>query len=317
MSVHKTAQAFEAFLFYGLFIVHGRLFYLGKRMEHTGILAGVIFGLLIFAFKAGIGIAYRLSTVDKAHKKYLLMGSSVAYLMLFIGISYLVQIMDVTVYLGKLLPMLRTGTTIHIILCVLMAIWGVYLLGKQNAGHKAVEAYSDRGIDIAIHGDRGRFLKLRTGKSVSTQAWLVLAVPCPVCMTVILFSLAFLQALFPERTFLITSGLYLVFMLTVFLTAYGFYCIKDSQNSPETLLAYLMLGVSGYFVLLLVISPQIQGITEVYELVARRHVSTPMVDTPENISFNFINVLGILTLLASVVAGFFWQRNKMKKTIMK
>lgn len=288
-----------------------------KAMEHTGILTGVIFGLLIFAFKAGIGIAYRISTADKIVKKYIIIGSSMAYLILFVGVSYLVQRMDVTVYLGKLLPMLRTGTTIHIILCVLMAIWGVYLLSKQNSGHKAIEGYVANGIRSSIHGDGVRALGFPSRKAASTRAWLMLAVPCPVCMTVILFSLAFLQALLPDRTILITSGLYLAFMMTVFLTAYGFYRIKDPQNSPETLLAYLMLGVSGYFMLLLVISPQIQGITEVYELVARRNVSNPMADNVAPISLNFINMLGMLTMLASAVVGFFWQLKKMKKAVMK
>lgn len=287
-------------------------------MEHTGIIAGVIFGLLIFAFKAGIGIAYRLSIMTSNSKKYFIIVSSTAYLMLFIAISYLVQKIDVTVYIGKLLPMLRTGTTIHIVLCVSMAAWGIYLLSRRNMGQRFMVSNCGPIVSVSAfdlkHGVASS-TSLHAQTSTDTWAWLTLALPCPVCMTVILFSMSFLHAIFSEHLLLITSGLYLFFIITVFLTAYGFHLLKDVKTPPEVLLAHLMLGVSGYFLLLLVISPQIQGITDIYDMVARRHAS--ITDTPVSISLNIINVSGILTLLASAVTGFLIQRNKIQKAVMK
>ncbi len=286
-------------------------------MEHTGIVAGVIFGLLIFAFKAGIGIAYRLSIMASNRKKYLIIVSSMAYLMLFIGISYLVQKMDITVYIGKLLPMLRTGTTMHIVLCVSMAAWGIYLLSMQHMGQGCTVSNCGRVPAFDTKHGADSFTPFHAQTSTGTWAWLTLALPCPVCMTVILFSMSFLHAIFSEHLLLIVFGLYLFFIITVFLTAYGFYLIKDVKTPPEVLLAHLMLGVSGYFLLLLVISPQIQGITEIYDMVARQHASNSMMETPVPISSNITNVSGILTLLISAVTGFLIQQNKMQKAVMK
>lgn len=287
-------------------------------MEHTGIIAGVMFGLLVFAFKAGIGIAYRLSVTKTNRKKYTVIGSSVIYLMLFIGISYLVQKMDITVYIGKLLPMLRTGTTIHIVLCVSMAAWGIYLLSSQNMGQRCAISNCGRTVPAfdTKHGAASS-TTFHARSSTDTWAWLTLALPCPVCMTVVLFSMSFLHAIFSEHLLLITLGLYLFFIITLFLTVYGFHRIKDVKTPPKVLLAHLMLGISGYFLMLLVISPQLQGIIEIYDMVARQHASNPVMEPPVHISFNIINVLGILTLLTSAVTGFLIQQNKIRKAVMK
>lgn len=286
-------------------------------MEHTGILLGVVMGLLIFAFKAGIGVAYRLSIMESSSKKYLVLGSSVAYLMLFIGMSYLVQKMDVTVYIGKLLPVMRTGTTIHIILCVSMAAWGIYLLSRQSIHRRCAVSNCSLTVSNPPAKQFTAASHVSFHSDTSTWAWLTLALPCPVCITVVLFSLSFLYAVFSEHLFLITLGLYSIFIITVFLTAFGFNRIKTAETQPEILLAHLMLGVSGYFLMLLVISPQIQGITEVYDMVARQHASNSMADTPAFISLDSINVTGILTLLASAVTGFSLQVNKIKKAVLK
>jgi hypothetical protein len=281
-------------------------------MEHTGIIAGVIFGLLVFAFKAGIGIAYRLSTLSSMRqlsgKKYVILGSSVAYLMLFVGMSYLAKAMDITLYIGRLLPMLRTGTTIHILLCVSMAAWAVYLLSKRSLSCSLAHC----NPQVAFNSPKTPL----PAPASTTWAWLTLALPCPVCMSVVLFSLSFLQAIFPERLLYITLGLYLIFMLTVFLSAYAFHRIK-ATNSPERVLAHLMLGISGYFLLLLVISPQVQGLTEIYDLVAKQYASNPMTDTAAHTSLSAINLLGILTLLISAVTGFLMQKHRTKRAVMK
>jgi hypothetical protein len=281
-------------------------------MEHTGIIAGVIFGLLVFAFKAGIGIAYRLSTLSSIRqlsgKKYVILGSSFAYLMLFVGMSYLAKAMDITLYIGRLLPMLRTGTTIHVLLCVSMAAWAVYLLSKRSL----ICSLAHCNPQVAFSSPKTPL----PAPASTTWAWLTLALPCPVCMSVVLFSLSFLQAIFPERLLYITLGLYLIFMLTVFLSAYAFHRIK-ATNSPEQVLAHLMLGISGYFLLLLVISPQVQGLTEIYDLVAKQYASNPMTDTAAHTSLSAINVLGILTLLISAVTGFLMQMHRTKRAVMK
>jgi predicted transporter len=101
------------------------------------------------------------------------------------------------------------------------------------------------------------------------MGWLALIVPCPVCVTVIFFTLAFLISFFPDAVVLTTLFAYGGFIVLHTLTIVGLKVLtRKSASPPELTLGGAMFIVAVYFLLSVFIMPQFSDLDKIYRLAA-------------------------------------------------
>jgi predicted transporter len=129
---------------------------------------------------------------------------------------------------------------VHIAMAAGLAVWGIILLKRKE--------------EISAHTSYG---------------WVALIVPCPVCLTVIFLSVAFLVAYFPDAGYLAIIGAYVVFMGIALFTVLGMtlWGIK-AASTPEADMGAAMLIIAVYFFLSVVIMPQFGEMDGIYRIAA-------------------------------------------------
>lgn len=246
-------------------------------MEFKSLVIGFAFTIGIFAIKSGVGLYYYLADGDGVRKKILFSLAYVTvYFFIFLISAHIIQSLDIISYMEILKNILKTGMFIHIIVAVLLGAWGIFLLKQAGWNEK------------------------------KSLGWLALIIPCPVCLTVIFFTIAFLFAFFPDSGSISILGAYAGFMLLSFLSAailYVFNTLIDS--TPESLLGGSMLFISAYFILSVIIMPQFADIDKIYRMAAY--------DTP-GIGSN-VSTFWILCIFIAIIAiGFLINKKKIKTT---
>jgi predicted transporter len=211
-------------------------------MIYKSLILGVLFSIGIFAVKSGVGIAYVLG--QKKRKRdilFVLLLYILAYGALFGIAAWALPRIDPAGHLAAIQAFIGSGMIVHLALAAVMMIWGVVLL----KGHKPSSTI-----------DSGR-----------SRAWLILALPCPVCMTVILFSSAFLITCFPDHPQITVFALYLAFIV-VGLASMGLVgrVLACTMLSSEAFLGSAMLLVATYFLLSVTVMPQFGDLDKVYRL---------------------------------------------------
>lgn len=245
-------------------------------MEFKSLLIGFAFTIGIFAVKSGVGLYY-LAEGDGAKKKILFSLAYVTvYFFIFLISGDIIKSLDIIHYMEILKNILKTGMFIHIIVAALLGAWGIFLLRQAGWDKK------------------------------KSLGWLALIIPCPVCLTVIFFTIAFLFAFFPDSGRISIFGAYAGFMLLSFLSATVLYLFNTVIDStPESLLGGSMLFISAYFILSVIIMPQFADIDKIYRMAA---YDNPGIDS--NVSTFWI--LCIFSLIIAV--GFFISKKKIKIT---
>jgi predicted transporter len=153
---------------------------------------------------------------------------------------------------------IQSGMTLHLFMAGLMTVWGWILL-KQNKN----QASKSRG-------------------------WLILVLPCPVCVTVIFLSTAFLMTCFPDHPLVIGFGLYLAFLLITLVTLEVFRRYqKISPLSAESLLGGAMLAMAAYFLISVTVMPQFADLDKVYRL-TRYQTTTQSNNTRQMLIFSVV-----------------------------
>jgi predicted transporter len=110
-------------------------------------------------------------------------------------------------------------------------------------------------------------LKQNTASQSKSRGWLMLAVPCPVCVTVIFFSAGFLITCFPETPKTVVLALYLAFVLINLATLSGIGLYRKRHAMlPESLLGGAMILVAVYFFLSVTVLPQFADVDKIYRL---------------------------------------------------
>lgn len=207
-------------------------------MEFKSLLLGILFSIGIFAIKSGVGLSYFFQRKMKLKKKLAaLLLYAGGYLFIFLGVFHILKHLNFLQYFEIIRNMMESGMLIHVIMATFMAVYGFMLLKRPP------------------------------NQSPAMSGWLILVLPCPVCLTAILFSVAFLLAYFPEagKTAVLTTyaGFLLINFLTVILmNAWS----VGSRSTPETILGAAMLMISVYFLLSVVIMPQFGDIDKIYRL---------------------------------------------------
>ncbi|MFH0730998.1 MAG: DUF2162 domain-containing protein [Pseudomonadota bacterium] len=210
-------------------------------MELKSLFIGILFSVGIFGIKAGAGLHYRLCRESRTGMRWgVYLGFAVLYGILFAGIGAGLRHIDILSDFGWIQRFLSGGMWVHFVIACMMLIWGVGLLKSRD-------------------GTVGR----------ASLGWVALIMPCPVCLTVIGISVAFILAVFPNAATESVLMFYLAFVALAFLTTalmgkFG----KWFGRSPEALLGSAMTIISAYFLLSIWIMPQFSGLEEVYRLAA-------------------------------------------------
>ena len=187
-------------------------------MLYKSLILGVLFSIGVFAGKSGIGLAYLLERTPSWQGKALrLLGFALLYALVFALAAWGLRVLDPLAHLESIQRFLRSGMQAHLLMAGVMIVWGLALLRRPHR-----------------HGG-------------SSRGWLLMALPCPICATVIVFSLAFALALFPDHFALTAVGLYLGFLvisLVVMLLMLGLG--RMTAQSAEHLLGGAMI-LRGFF----------------------------------------------------------------------
>ncbi|BBO80678.1 hypothetical protein DSCO28_12440 [Desulfosarcina ovata subsp. sediminis] len=207
-------------------------------MLYKSLILGVLFSIGIFAVKSGVGIAY---VVWGQKRKTLVVRGitlfALSYALIFGAAAMILPRLDPVSHLPAVQAFIQSGMIVHLIMAGLMMGWGIALLKHGDPSHS------------------------------SSRGWLMLVLPCPVCITVILLSSGFLMVCFPDHPMALNLLLYLVFMMISLATSavvrrYG----RLSGMSPDLFLGGVMLLLSLYFIVSVTVMPQFADLDKVYRM---------------------------------------------------
>jgi predicted transporter len=204
-------------------------------MELKSLILGLAFTLGIFAVKSGAGLAHATCGQRGWPRRALsTLVFALVYAPLFALSWWLAAEGGVVARLELAMSLARQGMTVHFLLALLLLLWGVALLRRPGQGQG------------------------------SSRGWLLLALPCPVCFTVILGSTALLHASFADLP-LLPLWLFFGFILTALLSAFflsRFRALEDRTLGMAMVLAAL------YFLVTVAVVPQVKDLARIYRLAA-------------------------------------------------
>lgn len=236
-------------------------------MLYKSLILGVLFSIGVFAGKSGIGLAYLLGRTPSWQGKIVrLLAFALLYGLVFGLAAWGLRVLDPLAHLEGIQRFLQSGMQAHLLMAGVMIVWGLTLLRRPH-----------------YHG--------------SSRGWLLLTLPCPVCATVIVFSLAFGLSLFPDHFAQTTGGLYLTF-LVISLAVMGLMLGlgRMMAQSAESLLGGAMVLLGSYFLLSMAVLPQFTDVDKIYRLASHQTSGQP---------YNFAALLPLLALtLFTFLTGF-------------
>ncbi|MDW7732655.1 MAG: DUF2162 domain-containing protein [Methanolobus sp.] len=164
--------------------------------------AGILIGIFIFGLKTGVGCGF--SNLGK--KKVLLLASG--YFIISVILGSLVELVDQSYLEG----IANLGMTLHVLIALILISAGIYTQKKWNCGH-----------------------------DVSKSTFLVISVPCPVCLTALFVSCMILASSLEISGWKVGVMVGLVFFLSVVSSTFVF---KKMNRTPEDLGTVMMfLGI--------------------------------------------------------------------------
>jgi predicted transporter len=211
-------------------------------MLYKSLILGVLFSIGIFAVKSGVGIAYVAGqNKRKRDVARIVLMYALAYGAVFGIAALILPRIDPVRHLGAIQTFIQSGMIVHLAMAALMMAWGILLLKHKRPSS-------------IIHSGHSR-------------AWLLLVLPCPVCMTVIWLSSAFLITFFPDHPVWVELTLYLTFVTVglvsmIILRGFG----QRSTLSSEATLGAAMLLMAAYFLVSVTVMPQFGDLDKVYRL---------------------------------------------------
>lgn len=220
-------------------------------MEFKSLFLGLVFAMGIFGLKGGVGLHFFL--IEKRGLRVrlsLLSLYGIVYLLLFMVCAHILREIDTMLYFEMIQGFLKSGMFIHVLMAGGLIVWGIVLLKRRD--------------------ESGR----------KSYGWLALIIPCPVCITVIFLSAAFILSWFPGSGHMAVLWAYLIFMGIVLITVISMshWGLRAGSN-PDATLGAAMLMIAGYFILSVIIMPQFQDIDGIYRLAAHnggeRHANNP------------------------------------------
>ena len=205
-------------------------------MEIKSLILGLMFSVGVFALKVGLGLQYyRSSHPARVGKIIVEIAWLLTYGLVFAVAALLVNHLNLGDHYELLMHIIRGGMMIHLAMFGLLVVWGLSLVKRTKPGAKP------------------------------TRGWVALVFPCPVCLTVILFSVAFLAVYAPEHIY---ESVLLLFLVFAGLTLVGrlLFVSTGPNHSPEIRLGFAMIAIAAYFLLSVIVMPQFAELDNVYGL---------------------------------------------------
>jgi len=203
-------------------------------MELKSLILGLVFSVGIFAVKSGAGLSYLLQKESGIVRRFWVLVGFVASYALVFGLAWLVATrVDLLAHLDTVMLLFKNGMTLHMLLAVLLLLWGAALLKK------------------------------RQGAKEKSRGWLLLALPCPVCFSVILFAGSFLHNLLPDVPYLF-AWLFAGFTTLSLFSAIGFALLGG--ESGEHGLGAAMVLAALYFLVTIAVVPQFGDLERIYRV---------------------------------------------------
>lgn len=226
---------------------------------------GTLFTLTGFAGKVGFGLGF-----GQVKNKWI--GITLAmYALLFIGMAVLSK--QLMMWIA---PILSGGPYLHWFMAAGLMAWGVYAI--MSTGLEKRECETQSGI--------------KWGSS------LLLIIPCPVCLSAMVFSTWAALSAVHLPALLVGLGLGAVFAV---LALFFVFCARTGKTeSPETSLGLVMIAVGLYFALSLVLPAKIEAARNMYSSFAEKKYF------PAHSDAAFV----LLLLAAAIAAGYFFMERK-------
>lgn len=247
-------------------------------MEYQSLILGVLLSIGIFAIKSGAGLAYLFSGRKGLRRDitgFLLF--SITYGIIFFAAMFILKRIDPLSHLMRIQQLIRSGMLIHVVMALLMIAWGILLIK-----HKRVSNKKSRG-------------------------WMLLVIPCPVCITVIFITTGFLMALYPDHSYIVVSGLFAAFIIISLLTVLLISLYSRRQDIQlESFLGTIMLLIAFYFIISVTVMPHFADIDKVYRLAMYKGKREPHEIT------NIVYCLTVLSL--TFISGFSYKFKKVLRS---
>ncbi len=217
-------------------------------MELKTLWLGLVVSMAVFAVKTGFGWACLWTEWPRGRRVAVSFCILAGYAAMFSLTFLLASYFDLSAHYETLLPLWENGVVLHWITALVLCVWGVTLL-------KGPACSSGCG-----------FVSCRIGPAFA------MIIPCPVCISVVLMSIAGLVLYFPEEALPAAVALFAVFVCIavsggLLLVAYR----KSSGEPPENTLGLLMLMTALYFMLSALLMPHVGEIERIYRLSANAH----------------------------------------------
>ncbi|MFH1563775.1 MAG: DUF2162 domain-containing protein [Nitrospirota bacterium] len=239
-------------------------------------IGGMLFTLSIFAVKVGFGLGF-----GGMRWKGIFFTLSI-YLLLFILIAM------ISGQLIKMLePVLRKGPYLHAVMAMAMIVWGILLLRDSDSCHQKSATSIPHSASHIPHSA-------------------LLLIPCPVCLTAMVFSTWAALNVIKLPASLVGLGLGIVFC---FLSLSFCFILKfvGRHSSPRIGISFGMIGIGLYFIASLIIPAKIEEARGIYK---------SFLTEAGNIDLN--NSIGVFALLfGAMLIGFFANRRKTQRLYME
>ena len=206
-------------------------------MEWKSLIAGLVFTMGIYAVKCGIGLACGFVEHEKSGRRLVFTGCAVLAYSLLFGGSYL--LLTRVNLLNQLLIVQRWAEwamTVHLGMATLLLVWGSVLLKRPV----------DEGGPV--------------------RGWWLFALPCPVCMGVILLTVAFVIGFFPERSLEMTSVAWGVFMAIGSISFLVSRALGDRFERPHYFMGTMMVLAALWFLLSVLVVPHVSELPDVFAM---------------------------------------------------
>ncbi|MDR0355337.1 MAG: DUF2162 domain-containing protein [Deltaproteobacteria bacterium] len=255
-------------------------------MELKTLWLGALISMGAFAVKTGLGCSYLCSGAAGRRKALIAASTLVAYGALFAAVYQAVSRVDLFSRYETLAPLWRNGRLLHWLAAAVMFLWGALLFKK---GSSPMDSSNNPG-------------------KAGSRAWLLLLIPCPVCLSAILLTIAGLAAFFPEKAASVTAGIFACFALMALAAALLQRLGRRLRTSgtPENALGKVMILMAVYFAVSALIIPRFSDISRIYGL-AVHSAEDGLRSGPAH-----PGVLIIVCLLL-MIASFAWRRRRLSK----
>ena len=183
-----------------------------------GLFIAVFLSIFVLGAKAGIGCG--LASLKK--KEIVYMGG--IYLLLSIAVNQLLELVPISV---KQLILNRDVTTVYVILFTLLSI------AMLAAGIHTVKEWNSKRRDISRH------------------SFLLLSIPCPICLTAIFISCTTLAAYTDLNSFAVGTSVGFVFFITLITTSL---LSRKFKKTPVNL-GNVMIFIGSFYLLSVLLMP--------------------------------------------------------------